>query len=263
MKLHLTGGDHSKSFYRRSSVSDRNYHFKCSPRPHLSPLVGSARNVSSRCVAPGGLFGFQRMALCDGSGPKGGGYYLVCSLLSLICSLSDPWPSLCRSLFLFVLVHTYLSIYVVPFFFLSLSVQLQRASTPTSILILISSDAFSSGLGTHLFASSRPLLRSAKPRRGPILAGIIILVLRSRTELCSAPRRPPAYASSSAHVSVVNTMSVCQWCSWFDNKQLHTVCSVVPIVCRHEFVRRLILIFVRVPVLQLESFFLLLLLFFV
>lgn len=42
-------GDHSKSFYRRSSVSGRNYHFKCSPLLTWAHLL--ARRTTSRSVA--------------------------------------------------------------------------------------------------------------------------------------------------------------------------------------------------------------------
>lgn len=107
-----------------------------------------------------------------------------------------------------------------PLSFLSLFVQLQRGiRTPTSILILISPDAFSSGVSTHL-PSSRPLLRSADPRRGSIVASIIILVLCSRTELLFDAAKVCSVCILHGNVSVISTMSVCQWCSWVDNKLL-------------------------------------------
>ena len=138
---------------------------------HLSPLVGSAQRSSSRWwllhrVVFSGFRGGRRVMA---RGRKVGGYYLVCPLLSLICPL------------LFLLRFP-------PFLSFSfLSLPLTRIHTHVY--------SHSNQLRRLFFGprhASRLLAASPARRSSPSgAATIIILVLRSRTELLSP--RPPIY----------------------------------------------------------------------
>ena len=160
---------------------------------HLSPLVGSAQRSSSRWwllhrVVFSGFRGGRRVMA---RGRKVGGYYLVCPLLSLICPL------------LFLLRFP-------PFLSFSfLSLPLTRIHTHVY--------SHSNQLRRLFFGprhASRLLAASPARRSSPSgAATIIILVLRSRTELLSP--RPPLYIYiyiyicilSRATCLVVNAMS--------------------------------------------------------
>lgn len=183
---------------------------------HLSPLVGSAQRSSSRWwllhrVVFSGFRGGRRVMA---RGRKVGGYYLVCPLLSLICPL------------LFLLRFP-------PFLSFSfLSLPLTRIHTHVY--------SHSNQLRRLFFGprhASRLLAASPARRSSPSgAATIIILVLRSRTELLSP--RPPIYIYIYMHPLPCNVsggqrdVSGSQWCSWDDDKTLSLCLSLLRFIIR-------------------------------